>query len=45
MGIEIIPGITLRGNVKQITTFKSLLSGNGIDYDKTKIINLETRKI
>lgn len=45
MGIEIIPGITLRGNVKQITTFKSLLSGNGIGYDKTKIINLETRKI
>ena len=45
MGIKIIPGITLRGNVKQITTFKGLLSGNGIGYDKTKIINLETRKI
>lgn len=45
MGLEIIPGITLRGNARQIATFKELLTDNGIGYDKTAIINLTAKRI
>lgn len=45
MGLEIIPGITLRGNARQIATFKELLTDNGIGYDKTAIINLAAKRI
>lgn len=45
MGIEIIPGITLKGNARQIATFKELLTDNGIGYDKTAIINLAAKRI
>ena len=45
MGLEIIPGITLKGNVRQIATFKELLTDNGIGYDKTAIINLAAKRI
>ena len=43
--IEIIPGITLKGNARQIATFKELLTDNGIGYDKTAIINLAAKRI
>lgn len=45
MGLEIIPGITLKGNARQIATFKELLTDNGIGYDKTAIINLAAKRI
>jgi hypothetical protein len=45
MGLEIIQGITLRGNARQIATFKELLTDNGIGYDKTAIINLAAKRI
>lgn len=45
MGFEIIPGITLKGNARQIATFKELLTDNGIGYDKTAIINLAAKII
>ena len=45
MGFEIIPGITLKGNARQIATFKELLTDNGIGYDKTAIINLAAKRI
>lgn len=45
MGLEIIPGITLKGNARQIATFKELLTDNGIGYDKTAIINLASKRI
>ena len=45
MGLEIIPGITLKGNARQIATFKELLTDNGIGYDKTVIINLAAKRI
>lgn len=45
MGLEIIPGITLKGNARQIVTFKELLTDNGIGYDKTAIINLAAKRI
>lgn len=45
MGVEIIPGITLRGTAKQIATFKTLLVDNGIDYSKTLIVNLLAKRI
>ena len=45
IGLEIIPGITLKGNARQITTFKELLTDNGIGYDKTAIINLAAKRI
>lgn len=45
MGLEIIQGITLKGNARQIATFKELLTDNGIGYDKTAIINLAAKRI
>ena len=45
MGHEINPGITLKGNARQIATFKELLTDNGIGYDKTAIINLAAKRI
>lgn len=45
MGLEIIQGIVLRGSARQIATFKSLLTDNGIGYDKTTIINLAAKRI
>lgn len=45
MGLEIIQGITLKGNARQIATFKELLTDNGIGYDKTAIINLVAKRI
>lgn len=45
MGLEIIPGVTLKGNARQIATFKDLLTDNGIGYDKTAIINLAAKRI
>lgn len=45
MGFEIIPGITLKGNARQIATFKELLTDNGLGYDKTAIINLAAKRI
>ncbi len=45
MGLQIIPGITLKGNARQIATFKELLTDNGIGYDKTAIINLAAKRI
>jgi hypothetical protein len=45
MGLEVIPGIVLRGSARQIATFKSLLTDNGIGYNKTAIINLAAKRI
>lgn len=45
MGLEIIQSVVIRGNEKQIATFKTLLADNGIGYDKTAIINLVARRI
>ena len=45
MGLDIVPSVTLRGNARQISIFKELLSGNGIGYDKTAIINLAAKRI
>ena len=45
MGLEIIPGIVLKGSARQIATFKELLTDNGIGYDKTAIINLAAKRI
>lgn len=45
MGLEIIPGINLKGNARQIATFKELITDNGIGYDKAAIINLAAKRI
>lgn len=45
MGLEIIQSVVIRGNEKQIATFKTLLADNGVGYDKTAIINLAVKRI
>lgn len=45
MGLGTIPGITLKGNARQVAIFKKLLTDNGIGYDKTAIINLAAKRI
>ena len=45
MGLDVVPSVTLRGNARQISIFKELLSSNGIGYDKTGIINLAAKRI
>lgn len=45
MGLEIIQSVVIRGTVKQINTFKTLLADNGVGYDKRAIINLAAKRI
>lgn len=45
IGLEIIQSVVIRGNEKQIATFKTLLADNGVGYDKTAIINLAAKRI
>lgn len=45
MGLEIIQSVVIRGNEKQIATFKTLLADNGVGYDKRTIINLAAKRI
>ncbi len=45
MQLEIVPSITLKGDVEQINKFKALLADNGMGYDKQGVINLAVKRI
>lgn len=45
MQLEIVPSITLKGDVEQINQFKALLADNGMGYDKQGVINLAVKRI
>ncbi len=44
VGLITVPGITFKGNIKQVETFKALLIDNGLHYDKTGAPVLSVRR-
>lgn len=44
VGLSVVPGVTFRGNIQQVETFKALLVDNGLEYDKTGMPVLAVRR-
>lgn len=44
VGLSVVPGVTFRGNIQQMETFKALLVDNGLEYDKTGMPVLAVRR-
>lgn len=44
VGLSVVPGVTFRGNIQQVETFKALLIDNGLHYDKTGAPVLAVRR-